>query len=134
MQDESMEGINISLEEIPKPNQSTIKNRRSKMASKAKSKMTLKERIQIEETFFKINYYFGGTLETEIEKVIPRLIDQFKDKDDDMGMDMGDLAGMVRLTRTNTRSISGRGNGSLRRTRTTFKNSLKVEIWVDLTR
>ena len=60
----------------------------------------MEQRIKIEEAFFKINYYFGGSLETEIQKVIPSLIEKFKDKDDmDMGMDMGEFAGMVKIKR-----------------------------------
>ena len=97
--------MNISLETTPKPKVSNIRQRQSKL--KGKSALTLKKRIEIEETFFKINFYFGGTLDTEIEKVIPRLIDQFKEKDDmDMSMEgMEDMMGMVRLTRTSTLNI-----------------------------
>lgn len=88
--------MNISLGDTPKPNTSRIGKRQSKL--KRKGGLTLKQRIEIEETFFKINFYFGGTLETEIEKVIPQLIAKFKDKDDEDEMDMPgmeDMIGMV---------------------------------------
>lgn len=70
---------------------------RSKPISSAK--ISLKKRIELEDQFFKINYYFGGALEIEIEKIIPQLIEKFKDKDEDqdmdMSFDMGDMVGMV---------------------------------------
>lgn len=121
-----MEGINISLE--PTPQARTSKFQGSKRGSKTKSsvKLTLEQRIKIEQTFFKINYYFGGTLDTEIEKVIPDLIKQFKSKEDmDMsGMsDMGDLAGAVGLIRMCTRSIWGHGECSLKVIRGIWKDS-----------
>jgi hypothetical protein len=99
-----MDEINISLGGSSKPNKSSSRNRGSN--AQPKSNLTLEQRIEIEKTFFKINFYFGGCLETEIGKVIPRLIEQFKDKDDmEMDMDMGDMAGMVKITRTNTQSF-----------------------------
>ena len=93
-----MGDLNISLGETPKPKKSNIKRRQSKI----RSNLTLTQRIQIEEAFFKINFYFGGALETEIQKVIPRLIEEFKDRDEDADMDLGDMAGMVMITRMST--------------------------------
>jgi hypothetical protein len=93
-----MGDMDISLEDTPKPKKSDIRKRQSKV----KSNLTLGQRIQIEEAFFKINFYFGGSLETEIQKVIPRLIEEFKDRDED-DMDLGDMAGMVNIIRMSTR-------------------------------
>ena len=95
--------VNISLEdESPKPSSNNTSSK----------KITLAERIEIENTFFKINYYFGGTLETEIEKVTPKLIEKYKDKDD-MDMDMGEFAGMVIIIRMNILNIYEEENRNL---------------------
>jgi hypothetical protein len=108
----SMEGIDISLEPTPQARTSNFQGSKgAKGGSRGKptKTLTLEQRIKIEDAFFKINYYFGGTLDTEIEKVIPELIKKYKDKEDmEMsGMsDMGDLAGAVRLTRTSTQNTS----------------------------
>lgn len=59
----------------------------------------LARKVKIEDAFFKVNYYWGESLDNEINKVIPQLIERFKTKEDmDDSMDMGDLAGMVRIT------------------------------------
>lgn len=93
----------------------------------------MKERIQIEETFFKINFYFGGTLENEIEKVIPQLIEKHKDKDDDDDMmmeGMEDMVGMVSLTRTSTRSTCASGRTHSRSTKTPSSSRSRRASWV----
>ena len=62
----------------------------------------LARKVKIEDAFFKVNYYWGESLDNEIKKVIPELTDRFKTKDDvedlDDSMDMGDLEGMVRIS------------------------------------
>lgn len=60
-----------------------------------KSGLSAEQKTKIEEEFFKINFYFGNSIESEIKDVIPLLITQNKDPIDEEDMDMGDMAGIV---------------------------------------
>jgi len=127
-----MADLDIELESTPQPRSSKIKAPKSAIKSKSSVQMSLQQRIKIEDTFFKINYYFGGTIETEIEKVIPDLIERFKDKEDMDMSDMGDLAGAVGLIRTSTPSTCGAGRTSSKGTSGVSRGSSSQANWVDI--
>ena len=131
-----MEGLDISLEPTPKPRGSKISKRQSNTTSKKSppSNLSHEQRIKIEDTFFRINFYFGGCIESEIERVIPQLIEQFKDKEDlEMsGMaGLGDLAGAVDFIRMNIQNICGEERSSSNRIKIIWKRSSIQGSWVD---
>jgi hypothetical protein len=82
-------------EDIDIDDSAEISNEEENPSNNKSSGLSSEEKTKIEKEFFKVEFYFGNSIESEIKDVIPLLITQNKDPISEDDMDMGEMAGIV---------------------------------------